>query len=87
MSLIKCSVVSFYAAVDHATAMVGYENTRALDPSLDGRDYDTAFLIPEKPLGINVIIWKTLSRFFVISFGILVFLKVFGPVLNALALQ
>ena len=36
----------FHATVDHATAMVGYENAR-LDPSLDERDYDTTFSILE----------------------------------------
>ena len=34
----------FHATVDHATAMVGYENARAIS-ALDGRDYDTAFSI------------------------------------------
>ena len=36
----------FHATVDHATAMVGYENARVI-PALDGNDYDTAFSILE----------------------------------------
>ena len=36
----------FHATVDHATAMVGYENARA-DPLLDGREYATTFSIME----------------------------------------
>ena len=36
----------FHSTVDHAAAMVGYENAR-LDPSLNGSDYDTAFSILE----------------------------------------